>query len=236
MRIQAAEISWPMIKTVTILTIRAFPDGGSGGAPTPWSRAPQHAGGVAATFRSGDALFAFDENMEIVSWNDAAEELTGVSAEEAIGRPCWDVLSGVDERGGLVCHKGCSSARLARQSWPVSAQELLIKSSGGRRRVMVSTVAVESVGEAPVFLHVMRDGLETSEVVEEEPTRPPELTPRQLEVLEALASGEPAKAIALRLGIAETTARNHIRMILVELGCHSQLEAVAEARRRRLLP
>jgi DNA-binding NarL/FixJ family response regulator len=81
----------------------------------------------------------------------------------------------------------------------------------------------------------MRDGLEMENADEVESARVPELTPRQLEVLEALASGEPAKTIAPRLGIAETTVRNHIRMILVELGCHSQLEAVAEARRRRLI-
>ena len=54
-------------------------------------------------------------------------------------------------------------------------------------------------------------------------------------MLELLADGIPPKVIARRLGIAQTTARNHIQAILVELGCHSQLEAVAEARRRRIL-
>jgi DNA-binding NarL/FixJ family response regulator len=41
--------------------------------------------------------------------------------------------------------------------------------------------------------------------------------------------------IAQRLGIAQVTVRNHIQAILTELRCHSQLEAVAEARRRHLL-
>lgn len=187
------------------------------------------------TYRSGDALFGFDDDLNIVSWNDAAEELTGIRAADAIGRPCWDVLCGVDQRGGLVCHRGCSGARLMRQGWPVSAQEMLIKTSGGRRRVMMSTITVRQDGSAPLYLHVMRDGLEIAETGESENGRAPELTPRQLEVLESLAAGEQAKAIARRLGIAETTVRNHIRMILVELGCHSQLEAVAEARRRHLV-
>lgn len=57
------------------------------------------------------------------------------------------------------------------------------------------------------------------------------LTPRQREVLHLLADGVAAKAIAQRLGIAEVTVRNHIRAILSELRCHSQLEAAAEARR-----
>ena len=66
--------------------------------------------------------------------------------------------------------------------------------------------------------------------------QPVALTARQLEVLELLGRGKPAKVIAGLLAISETTVRNHIRMILLELGCHSQLEAVAEARRRGLLP
>jgi DNA-binding CsgD family transcriptional regulator len=189
---------------------------------------------VDTELRSGDALVAFNDDLEVIAWNDAAEALTGIPAEEAIGRPCWDVLCGVDRHGGLVCHKGCSGARLIRQGWPVSAQELLIKTAEGRRSVMVSTISMRAPGDDPLYVHVMRNGQVTAGA-DAERGPPPALTPRQLEVLEALASGEPAKLIARRLGIAETTVRNHIRMILVALGCHSQLEAVAEARRLGLV-
>jgi DNA-binding NarL/FixJ family response regulator len=61
------------------------------------------------------------------------------------------------------------------------------------------------------------------------------LTARQVEVLQLLAEGAQAKTIASRLDIAETTARNHIAGVLRRLGCHSQLEAVAEARRAGLI-
>jgi DNA-binding NarL/FixJ family response regulator len=54
------------------------------------------------------------------------------------------------------------------------------------------------------------------------------------QVLELVADGLPAKSIADRLGIAVSTVRNHIRAILVELGCQ-QLEAAAQARRRGLI-
>src|SRR4029450_8636853 len=94
-------------------------------------------------FRSGDALFAFDADLTIVSWNRAAEALTGVSAEAAVGRYCWEVLGGHDECGNLICHPGCSTARLAREGWPVSCQALLINAGHDKRRVAVSTVAVE---------------------------------------------------------------------------------------------
>lgn len=62
-----------------------------------------------------------------------------------------------------------------------------------------------------------------------------ELTAREREVLELLGEGRRASAIAGRLGLSLATVRNHIRAVLRKLGCHSQLEAVAEGRRRGLL-
>ncbi|HWB56650.1 MAG TPA: LuxR C-terminal-related transcriptional regulator [Gaiellaceae bacterium] len=186
------------------------------------------AGQPALHVRTGDACFAFDSDLTIVAWNPAAEELTGVSAGEAVGRSCWEVVGGHDDRGDLVCHRGCSAARLARESWPVACQRLLIEAREGRRRVHVSTIAVDD-GDTRLFLHVLipHDG--------HAPPGSKLLTARQQEVLCLLADGVPAKAVAARLGIVEATVRNHIRAILVALGAHSQLEAVASARRLRLV-
>jgi DNA-binding CsgD family transcriptional regulator len=63
----------------------------------------------------------------------------------------------------------------------------------------------------------------------------PELTGRQFEALALLAEGLGTRVIATRLGIAEETARNHIRGILSQLGVHSRLEAVVRAYRLGLL-
>ena len=185
--------------------------------------------GSATAFRSGDALFAFDADLTVVSWNRAAEELTGVSADDAVGRHCWEVLGGRDERGNIVCHPGCSTARLAREGWPVRCQGLLIRAREGARRVEMATVAVDQ-GDRPLFLHVMVPRRETASP----PAVPVSLTRRQRQVLAMLADGVPAKVIAARLGLAEATVRNHIRAILVALGTHSQLEAIAKARRLQL--
>lgn len=61
------------------------------------------------------------------------------------------------------------------------------------------------------------------------------LSPRQRQVLMRLGDGIPARTIAAELDISESTVRNHIRSVLVKLGCHSQLEAVAAGRREGLL-
>ncbi len=63
----------------------------------------------------------------------------------------------------------------------------------------------------------------------------PELTGRQFEALALLAEGLGTRVIARQLGIAEETARNHIRGILSQLGVHSRLEAVVRAYRLGLL-
>jgi PAS domain S-box-containing protein len=64
---------------------------------------------------------------------------------------------------------------------------------------------------------------------------PPELTPRQFEVLDALGRGCSTKQIAEGAFISQETVRNHVRSLLRALHVHSRLEAVAEARRRGLI-
>ena len=61
------------------------------------------------------------------------------------------------------------------------------------------------------------------------------LSRREREVLALLDQGVKAKAIASRLGLTEATVRSYIRGALRKLGCHSQLEAIAVARRPGLL-
>jgi PAS domain S-box-containing protein len=58
-----------------------------------------------------------------------------------------------------------------------------------------------------------------------------DLTPRQQEVLRLLAEGLDTEVIARRLGIADETARNHIRALLRTMGAHSRLGAVLMGQR-----
>jgi DNA-binding NarL/FixJ family response regulator len=55
------------------------------------------------------------------------------------------------------------------------------------------------------------------------------LTPRELEVLAAMADGASNKAIARRLGISFHTAKFHVAAILAKLDADSRTEAVARA-------
>ncbi len=63
----------------------------------------------------------------------------------------------------------------------------------------------------------------------------PELTSRQTEVLTLLAEGKNVEEIRKDLFLSRATVRNHVRSLLRALGAHSQLEAVARARKLGLL-
>jgi DNA-binding NarL/FixJ family response regulator len=61
------------------------------------------------------------------------------------------------------------------------------------------------------------------------------LTPRELDVLAALADGASNKMIARRLGISFHTAKFHVAAILAKLDADSRTEAVAQAARLGLV-
>ena len=62
-----------------------------------------------------------------------------------------------------------------------------------------------------------------------------QLSPREVEVLKALAEGLSSKEICDRLYIAPNTLRTHVQNIMSKLRVHSKLEAVAFALRHKLV-
>src|SRR3954471_19195197 len=78
-------------------------------------------------------------------------------------------------------------------------------------------------------------GVPLQEPAAQAPALTPDLTPREQEVLRLLAEGLETPEIAQRLGVAEETARNHIRALLRATGAHSRLEVVVTALRLGIL-
>ncbi len=64
---------------------------------------------------------------------------------------------------------------------------------------------------------------------------PDPLTPREQDVLFLLAEGLTNRAIGVRLGISENTAKFHVQAVLGKLGVGSRTEAVVQATRLGLL-
>ncbi len=56
---------------------------------------------------SGDGVMIVNPYRIIQTWNRALANLTGILAEEAIGRPCYEVLNLQTSQGVSVCHTAC---------------------------------------------------------------------------------------------------------------------------------
>lgn len=63
----------------------------------------------------------------------------------------------------------------------------------------------------------------------------PQLTPREIEVLEQVSRGLPSKMIAHELGVSESTIKFHLSSIYVKLGVASRTEAVSRAAKLGLI-
>jgi PAS domain S-box-containing protein len=113
----------------------------------------------------------------------------------------------------------------------IDAAVVLLDHEGNRVSVELSAV---SLFEGHRVIGVFG---QLSDVEEDlEPAPHPHLTPRQAEVLRLLEHGRSTEQISEELHLSVETVRNHIRGVLRALDAHSRLEAVAVARRERLVP
>lgn len=202
--------------------------------------------------RTGDAVFVVAPDFRIVHWDEQAEFLTGIGAEEALGKRCYEVVLGEKEGGAPFCSFGCSVMKLAQAGRPVASYDMrLTAPSGPERWVNVSILSLDSA-EGPYLVHLLRDAQGRHETLElaqsliqlsrkkdrrnaPGPRDVPALTPRQLEVLGLLSRGKSTREISKELFLSEPTVRNHVQALLRALGVHSQLEALAEARKLGLI-
>lgn len=205
-----------------------------------------------------DGAFAVDAHRRVISWNPACEDLLGVPAREALGRPCEDVLRACDGSGKRFCGSDCRIAKLARGGAAPMAERLwFVQSDGVPRALWLSVFLVPSQWrDLWTVVHLLQSSAPAAMPQGRERTavgkcpggardasvrngsglpRSPSLTARECEILRRLAHGQPARAIAQALCISAVTVRNHIQHLIAKLGLHSQIEAVAFAYRNHLV-
>ena len=81
-------------------------------------------------FASDTAIMVFGNDLRIVCWNDGAEHLTGIPAAEAVGRRCWEVIAGYDDRGDLMCHH-CEGGEVRSVAHTAGSRSSACSVSGG---------------------------------------------------------------------------------------------------------
>jgi PAS domain S-box-containing protein len=200
---------------------------------------------------TADAAFAVDTGGRISAWNNAAAELFGVSAREAMGIKCHRFLQCSDENG-IVCLEDCVVASAAQDNLPRTNVDLRLQTKSGKLWCNLSTLIASDASGARHAIHIvrpreMRKRLEQalSEFVRMQATAGPtdaptisstptpgvhvSLTTRELEVLKRLAKGHSTRTIANQLNISSATVNNHIKHILAKLDAHTRLEAIRHA-------
>ena len=124
--------------------------------------------------------------------------------------------------------------RAVESGEPTDFETVFIDASGRLRGVRAQHLPLRS---ADAIIGVVILAFEARPPLSE-PSGPefaPRLTPRQLEILDLIASGTSTSEIADKLTLSTETVRNHARTLLNALGAHTRLEAIVVARRLGLL-
>jgi PAS domain S-box-containing protein len=200
---------------------------------------------VNAVSRAADGGFITDADGRIILWNGAAEAILGYARADVLGRRCGEVFRG-DELNGDTPRRHCANGSDGRRVEPTPAFDLHTRTKAGLTICLNVSMLLLRVGghDAPFVLHLFRDVTRSGQPVPPAEARlnadsPSHangaLTGRECEVLSLIGEGLNTSAIAERLHLSWSTVRNHAQNILLKLNVHSRLEALAYARRHRLL-
>jgi DNA-binding CsgD family transcriptional regulator len=208
--------------------------------------------------RSLDAMFAIDGKQRVTVWNQACEDLTGISAIQAIGSLCHEILQGHEPSGRVFCGANCPLNQLAKGGPPPSNFAMRIAGNGGGKiQVNVGTLLMPSPDNREwMVVHVMRRGHCKSSAgffdrddpgkdsFDEEHLKQMDehasrglclLSERERQILRLLTHGQSTDAISGHLHISMTTVRNHIQRLMAKMNVHSRIEAVTCANRHHLV-
>lgn len=213
-------------------------------------------------YSAADGAYAVDAKQRIIYWDPGCEELFGRSSKWVLGRPCCDVMCGLNPvTGTKFCRRDCCVAKMASGNTSNAPKSFSIKVKDSKGEEIVLSVNIILVPsqckKGWVVMHLLNRSMTRNFLpsidyaarcgqpasssysyaasigqCDDEVSR---LTGREAEVLQLLSEGISLPAIGKRLLISLTTVRNHMQHIQKRLGVHSQTEAVAYAYRHNLV-
>jgi PAS domain S-box-containing protein len=202
-----------------------------------------------------DGIFTVNEQLQVASWNGAAQGLLGYSSAEVIGHRCPVLIA---QCPGLRAARSTPQSHHVTQHDAASAlggETPVTTRDGATKWLSVSTFLAQTHTGEPRIVHFLRDASEhhSMHVTNEHRVRhfdgrsdmhhgtsrsshtpsppPPHLTRREIEVLGLLALGHSTAEIAQGLSISRVTARNHVTNIIAKLEVKTRLQAVIVAAR-----
>ncbi len=119
-----------------------------------------------------DGLYLVDPNRIITYWNKAAENITGYTADEVIGKSCSDnILTHVDSEGNCLCTGICPLAATMADDIPRETEVYLHHKDGHRVPVSVRVSSMENskgeiIGGVELFTDISSQRANTLKVKE----------------------------------------------------------------------
>ena len=177
--------------------------------------------------RIGVPASLHDVDGRFLHMNPTAELVAGFTMAEMRGKRFTDPLPPA-AREAVEAH-----FNRALGGEPTDFETVFIDGSGEPRSVRAQHLPLLEDGEVVGVLILAWAGRQPPRTLPLDP--PPQLTPRQREILELIASGRSTAEIAGELTLSTETVRNHMRGLLRELDAHTRVEAIATAQRVGLL-
>jgi DNA-binding CsgD family transcriptional regulator len=125
---------------------------------------------VLDVLRLEEPAFAVNDAHQIVAWNDGAERLLGLRAEQMIGLRCYEALAVTDSALCLACrYRSGSAARAMAAGEPGESTTLVAArrrmslsarhrtASAAARHVSVTTIAAHTRTGQVRFVHLLQD-------------------------------------------------------------------------------
>ncbi len=170
-----------------------------------------------------------DVDGRFVHMNAAAERASGTTNARLLGLHYTELLP-EEARANVEAQ----FRRAVERGEPTDFETVFVDASGQLRGTRAQHLPLRDgdtiVGVLILAFDVRRAPVELARLKPD-----PRLTPRQLEILELIASGLSTMDVARQLTLSPETVRNHLRNAFRELRAHNRVEAIATAQRLGLL-
>jgi len=177
----------------------------------------------------GDGIVVIDRAGRVVAANEAAGSFLGVDSKQLGGSIARAQVVVIDEHGHPIERDRLPSSRAfatgVTQEEPVAYR----RRDGSVVWLYARAIPLRRPGELePSRVAIVLEDAIASPIAQAPPPIVTDgvLTPRERDVLHALADGLDVRAIAGRLDISLHTARGHVKRIMQKLDARTQLQAV----------
>ncbi|HYY12367.1 MAG TPA: PAS domain-containing protein [Kineosporiaceae bacterium] len=180
-----------------------------------------------------EGVMFLDGGLCIQQVNPRATAMLRCEAADLVGRAYFDTVPVWDDAGQRVTMDSPFARRLMAAPTPVEVWRSLERRDGSRILVCIQWTPIPGpVGHDPVLMLTLQDGVATAVMNQGLVQRrklvlqASGLTPREYEILKALAAGEVVASISERLDLSVHSVRGHVKGVLRKLGAKTQLQAV----------